>query len=250
MEIGHLGNVITLRTLPPSFRVLVTFFLITMGIGYLLAIAYLILIDIEPHRERGLTWVEGTIIKYYGKRDATKLEAAITGRMGGYLSDDQREQIIEWIYDGAQEKGFANLQPIFHESCGTCHGPLSGTGLADLTTYAGVTHFVGIDFGQSIKSLTRVSHIHLFGISFIFFLTGAVFALTEVNKWFRIVIVALPFVAIWMDIFSWWFTKVQPLFAYTVIIGGVLMGISLLIQIVVPLYEMWIKDWQRKEMAD
>ncbi|MBI4714587.1 MAG: hypothetical protein HY760_01335 [Nitrospirae bacterium] len=44
-----------------------------------------------------------------------------------------------------------------------------------------------------------------------------------------------------VDIGSWWFTKWEPVFAYTVIIGGILMGFSLAAQILIPLWEMWLK---------
>jgi len=52
-------------------------------------------------------------------------------------------------------------------------------------------------------------------------------------------LVAVPFLAIWMDIGSWWFTKNEPIFAYTVIAGGTLMGLSLSLQIGISLVEMW-----------
>ncbi len=52
-------------------------------------------------------------------------------------------------------------------------------------------------------------------------------------------LVAVPFLAIWMDIGSWWFTKHDPIFAYIVIGGGVLMGLSLALQISISLYDMW-----------
>jgi hypothetical protein len=52
-------------------------------------------------------------------------------------------------------------------------------------------------------------------------------------------LVAVPFLAIWMDIGSWWFTKNEPIFAYTVIAGGALMGLSLALQIGISLVEMW-----------
>jgi hypothetical protein len=78
-------------------------------------------------------------------------------------------------------------------------------------------------------------------MSFIFLLTSGIFVLSEIPVRWRAFLVAIPFVAIWMDIGSWWFTKVEPFFAYTVITGGVLMGISLAVQILLPLYEMWLK---------
>lgn len=36
-----------------------------------------------------------------------------------------------------------------------------------------------------------------------------------------------------------WFTKNEPIFAYTVIASGALMGLSLALQIGISLYEMW-----------
>jgi hypothetical protein len=110
-----------------------------------------------------------------------------------------------------------------------------------LTSYEEVLKVTDIDLGQSIGRLARVSHIHLFGMSFIFLSTGVIFALSEINKRLRFVIVALPFIAIWLDIGSWWFTKYRPIFAYTVIIGGALMGLALAVQILIPLWEMWLK---------
>ena len=114
-------------------------------------------------------------------------------------------------------------------------------GLPELTSYDGVAVYVEMDRGPSITSLSRVSHIHLFGISFIFLLTGAIFAFSEIHKWVRVAVVTLPFVAMWLDILSWWVTRVQPAFAYIVILGGGLMGLCLLTQILVSLYEMWLK---------
>jgi hypothetical protein len=43
-----------------------------------------------------------------------------------------------------------------------------------------------------------------------------------------------------MDIGSWWATKYfDPVFAYIVLMGGALMGLSMACQILIPLWEMW-----------
>jgi hypothetical protein len=234
-------NRLTLRGFPVTVRMVFTLFLLTIGLGYLLAIFYLFLVEIEPHRKMGVGLVQSTIMKYYGKRDETKLEAAIKGRMGENISEAERKEIIRWIRSGAQEESFVKVQPIFLNNCAPCHSSESGLSIAPLTNYAEVSAYTDIDLGQSIASLARVSHIHLFGMSFIFLLTGMIFAFSEINKLLRLVILAVPFLAIWMDILSWWFTKYHPLFAYTVIIGGALMGTALAAQILISLYDMWIK---------
>lgn len=229
----------TLRTLTLPFKVLATVFLLTMGIAYLFALAYLYLIDVEPHTKHGMGLVTAVIMKYYGQRDTTRLEAALRGPMAEYVSDSQRRQVIQWIRQGAREAEFMKVQPIVTRACAECHSAPSGTGLPPLTSYSDVARYTEVDLGQSIKSLVRVSHIHLFGMSFIFVLTGLIFVFSDTPPSIRALLVAIPFLAIWLDIGSWWFTKHHPMFAYIVIGGGVIMGLSLALQIGISLYEMW-----------
>lgn len=229
-----------LRTLSLPVKVLFTSFLITIGIGYLFAILYLFLVDIEPHSKQGLGMVQAVITKYYGKRDGTRLEAALEGRMGENITPAQKKQIVEWIQKGAAEADFPSVQSIFLDNCGVCHSKESGMPIPPLTTFRDVGVYSQMDMGQSVKNLVRVSHIHLFGMSFIFILTSGIFVLSGIAIKWRVFLVAIPFVAIWMDIGSWWFTKFEPFFAYTVIAGGVLMGLSLGVQILISLWEMWL----------
>lgn len=229
----------TLRTLTLPLKVLASVFLLTIGVAYLFALAYLYLIDVEPHTKHGMGLIAGVIMKYYGQRDTTKLEAALRGPMTEYVTDAQRAQVIQWIRAGAAETDFVKVRPILKQACGDCHSASSGTGLPSLTSYTEVLRYTELDLGQSIQSLVRVSHIHLFGMSFIFMLTSLIFVFSEIPASIRAVLVAIPFLAIWLDIGSWWFTKHAPFFAYIVIGGGVLMGLSLALQIGISLYEMW-----------
>lgn len=235
----------TLRTLTLPLKVLASAFLVTIGVAYLFALAYLYLIEVEPHTKHGMGLVAGVIMKYHGQRDTTKLEAALRGPMTEYVTDAQRAQVIRWIRAGAAATDFVKVQPILQQACADCHSASSGTGLPALTSYAEVIRYTDVDFGQSIKSLVRVSHIHLFGMSFIFMLTSVIFVFSEIPTSLRAFLVAIPFLAIWLDIGSWWFTKHAPIFAYIVIGGGVLMGLSLALQIGISLYEMWFARTQR-----
>ena len=232
---------LTLRSLPLTFRWLFSFFLLTIGPGYIFALVYLFLLEVEPHRKMGLSLIEATIVKYYGNRGNTRLEAALNGVMADTIDSTEKTEVIRWIRNGATVEGYEQVRPLFERNCVSCHSKDSGYAVAPLTTYEDVVRLAEPDLGQSIRALSRVTHIHLFGMSFIFLLTGMIFALSEVNRYLRRVIIALPFIAIWMDIGSWWFTKYQPVFAYTVIIGGALMGAALAAQILISLWEMWFK---------
>jgi len=231
---------VTLRTVPLPLRVLATCFLLTIGVGYLFALAYLYLIDFEPHRKPSLGVVQAVILKYYGNREGSRLEAALQGSMGAKVNLGEKQEILQWLRQGAREAEFTKIQPILQRACITCHSRESGLPISPLTSYAEVSQYTAVDLGQSIKSLVRVSHIHLFGMSFIFALTSMIFAFSQTSPLFRSVLIAIPFFAILLDIASWWLTKYEPLFAYTVIVGGVLMGLSLAGQITISLYEMWV----------
>lgn len=236
---------LTLRGLPLTMRWLFSCFLVTIGLGYLMALVYLFLLDLEPHRNMGLGLVQSTIMKYYGNRGETRLEAALNGVMAEMIAPADKAEVIRWIRGGSTEAGYEKVRPLIEENCVSCHSPDSGYSVPPLTRYEEVHKMAQVDLGESIRALSRVSHIHLFGMSFIFMFTGIIFAFSEIPSYLRLGIIGLPFLAIWMDIGSWWFTKYRPIFAYTVIIGGALMGIALAAQILVPLWEMWMKKGRK-----
>jgi len=229
----------TLRILPLPLKVFATFFLLTIGLGYLLALLYLYLIDVEPHAKRGLGLVQAVIVKYYGNPEASRLEVALKGGMGEYLSTEEKQEVIRWVRQGASPEGYVKVESVLKRGCSSCHSSTSGLPIPSFTSYQEIAPYTAIDAGESLKSLVRVSHIHLFGMSFLFALTSAIFVFSDTSALFRSVLIAIPFLSIWIDIGSWWFTRYKPMFAYTVIIGGILMGLSLAIQIGVSLYEMW-----------
>jgi len=228
----------SLTTLPVTLRALFSAFLIIVGIGYLTALSYLFLVDIEPHQKMGEGVVEGISAKYHGSLRGTRLETALVGSMADRISPGEREQLLQWIRGGAKREGYPQVAPILAKNCGTCHSAQSG--LSSLASFEDVEKLTKTDTGSSLLQLARVSHIHLFGISIIFLMTGAIFSLSETPVSFRVAVVLMPYLAILMDIGSWWATKYfDPVFAYIVLIGGALMGLSMACQILIPLWEMW-----------
>ena len=250
----------SLRRLPLTFRVLFTSFLIVIGIGYLMAISYLFLVDIAPHQQMGMGPVGAIEMKYHGNVGGTRLEAALQGIMADKLTPSDRDRILRWVRGGAPEmpmnrmpmspvspgEGYAAVKPIFDNNCVPCHNPNSGLQLPSLASLQDIQKFTQTDTGESIAALARVSHIHLFGISIIFVLTGVIFSLSETPIWLRVSLIILPYLAILADIGSWWLTKFNPAFGVVVIVGGALMGLALAGQILIPLWEMWLPAlWSR-----
>ena len=52
-------------------------------------------------------------------------------------------------------------------------------------------------------------------------------------------LILLPFAAMFADILAWFLTKWDPIYAYTVVTGGALLGLSLGAQILISLYQIW-----------
>ena len=233
-------NGATLRTLHPPLRVLFTCFLLTMGLGYLAATYLLFLGTIDPHEKMGMALVRAVAAKYYGDRTNSRLESALRGTMAGRVPAAERDQIIAWVRGGAPREGFDKVKPIFDRSCVACHSPRSGLQIPPLTSFDEVKKLAQVDTGPTLLELARVSHVHLFGISFIFLLTGAIFALSETGWKWRAFILSLPYFTIWADIGAWWFTRYEPAFAWVVVVSGALMGLALAGQIFIPLWEMWL----------
>ncbi len=215
-------------------------FLLLLSTGYLFAMV-LLYTTVSPLDGRPGLSPEDIKIKYFGSRTGTRLENALNGVMKNYHSKEEHDVLIAWIHGGAGKKQFeAKVLPIIKNTCMKCHVKGSEGPAPDIADFDKITPYVQMDTGDSVVTLVRVSHIHLFGLGLIFFLIGRIFLLAEIPVWLKSVMVIIPFFAIGIDIGSWWFTRYSPdIFAYSVILGGGLMGISFAFQVVISLYQMW-----------
>jgi hypothetical protein len=77
---------------------------------------------------------------------------------------------------------------------------------------------------------------------------GLIFSHAYVRPvWFKSTIIVLPFASMVVDTGSWYLTKLNTAFAWTVIIGGALMGMSFAIQWIVSMYQMWFYKYSLAE---
>lgn len=222
-----------------SERILNTVFLLTIGFGYLMALLNVIYTHQGRDGRRGLS-IDDIVIMYHGSSEQTRLGAAINGIMEPNLKyKSDKEVILKWIADGADEPGYRqSIAPILNRDCTNCHNPQLNPSLPDLTQYSGVAE-VAHKGGATVPALVRVSHIHLFGIAFILYFIGKIFLLCDMNIYVKRVAVVIPFVAMLLDVISWFVTKHIAAFAYVVVLSGALMGLSMGIQIVLSIYQMW-----------
>jgi hypothetical protein len=168
------------------------------------------------------------------------LETQLNGPMKENAPEKERFQIIQWVRDGADEKSYVKdgVDKIIQERCVMCHNKESS--LPNLSDFEVLSTFTKQDHGATFGSLTRVSHIHLFGISFIFMFVGLIFSFNETSTLkYKCLAIGMPYVFLIFDILSWWLTKLHPMFAWLVIFAGAGMAMSFLFMWLVSVLEMW-----------
>ena len=123
--------------------------------------------------------------------------------------------------------------------CLSCHDG-SNPHLPNLSNYDGLKKVTEQDTGTDVFTLVRVSHIHLFGITFIFFLVGLIFSHAYVRPiWLKCVVMAMPFICLFIDVISWYLVKIYHPFALVTMGSGGLMGASFAFMWCVSIYQMW-----------
>lgn len=227
--------------LPYSLRALYTAVLIILSLGYLFALIYLFHTYSARDGNAGSLSYQDLVIAYTGSGQASRLESALRGPMSTMLPADELTKIIEWVQKGAERSGYeALIRPVLDERCITCHDG-SNPHLVNLNGYDNLLKVTKQDTGADIFTLVRVSHIHLFGISFIFFILGLIFSHAYVRPvWFKCLVISLPFIAVALDVSSWYFTKLYHPFAWVVMLGGALMGMCFAYMWVISMYQMWV----------
>jgi hypothetical protein len=226
--------------LPYSMRALYTAALLILGMGYLFALIYLFhTYSGKDGNPLSLSY-EDIVIAYSGSGKDSRLESALRGPMSAMLPRDESAPIIDWVKAGAERTAFEkSVRPIFDKRCMTCHDG-SNPHLVNLNGFDNVHKVTERDTGTGVFTLVRVSHIHLFGLTFIFFIVGSIFSHAYVRPvWFKVAVIVLPFFAIFIDVSSWYFTKLYHPFALVVMAGGGLMGLCFAFMWVMSMYQMW-----------
>lgn len=226
--------------LPPSIRVLYTATLLVLGLGYLFALIYLFHTYSGKDGDPSTLSYQDVVIAYTGSGKASRLESALRGSMAAMLPQDELVPIITWVQEGADRAEYEkSVRPTVEKRCLTCHDG-SNPHLPNLAGYDNVRKVTEIDTGTGIFTLVRVSHIHMFGLTFVFFVMGMIFSHAYVRPiWFKSTVVGLPFVSLALDIGSWYFTKLYHPFALVVMLAGGLMGLSFAFMWFVSMYQMW-----------
>ncbi len=94
--------------------------------------------------------------------------------------------------------------------------------------------------GVSVNTLIGLAHIHMMGLLPVFWIIGYIFVHSKISVGWRIFWCVLPFIAFPVDVAGWFLTHHIEGFVYETIVAGGLFVLSIVVMILVSLYQMWI----------
>jgi hypothetical protein len=152
-----------------------TMTLLVLGTGYLFAMLQVFFSHAGLDGDKNLS-AEDIRIAYHGSDADTRLETALKGPMSEMLPAEERAVIFKWVKGGSTQDAYEkDVKPVLESRCLACHDGKTNPHLPNLSNFDGISKVVVKDSGATIPTLVRVSHIHLFGITFIFFIVSSIF---------------------------------------------------------------------------
>jgi hypothetical protein len=227
--------------LPLSVRLLYSAALAILGMGYLFALIHLFFTYAGKDGDAGSVSYQDMVIAYSGTGKDSRLESALRGSMSAMLPKEEVATIVSWVQKGAARPAFeSDVRPIFEKRCLQCHDG-SNPHLVALNNYDNVHKVTEKDTGTTVQTLVKVSHIHLFGLTFIFFIVASIFTHAYVRPvWLKGAVIVLPFLSIAVDILSWYVTKYYHPFAYVTMASGGVTGMCFGFMLLVSMWQMWL----------
>ena len=233
---------VRLRTMPVVTKVIISLFLVLTGFGYLLGFTNIYMTYNMVDEKPGLS-IKDISLSYYGARDKTTFEKAIDGSMKQYFTDNTEYQVVkDWVIDGASEDTWnSETEAIVDASCSSCHS--EATALAGVVTenYSDVEKLLVQDSGKSWSRIVGVSHTHVLAITPFVFLLVLLLSFTSYPSIIKNIVSIFAFCAVFMDVGFWFLAKLSPFFSVFVMIGGMSLGLSFGLLVLLPLYDLWIK---------
>ncbi|MFH1043816.1 MAG: elongation factor-1 alpha [Pseudomonadota bacterium] len=226
--------------LPLDLRVLYTAALFILAMGYSFGVIYVFNTYAGRDGNPSSLSYQDMVIAYSGSGKGSRLESALRGSMANIAPADELSAIVAWVQQGADKAKYeTDVRPTIEKRCVICHDG-NNPRLTNLGGYDYIKKVTEKDTGTDVVTLVRGSHIHMFGLAFIFFLIGLIFSHADVRPvWVKSVVVALPFVAMALDVSSWYLTKLfHPVALVTMATGGI-MVLCFVFMWVVSVYQMW-----------
>ncbi len=208
MKTAMNGNGFDFSGLELHWKMLISGFVIILGVGYLsAAINATLAVGITP----------SAIADHYGDKSLSESERLMMERQG-FVEE-------EFSLDEEEDAMDASAMPMDHDMAGMADHKMPGG---------------SVDDSLPPQILAQLAHVHLLGFSLILLAVGSLFCLTRLSAATKTAVVGLLFVSFLGDIAGLNLTRfVSANFAWLTMIAGTLIGVCLAVMILRVLWELW-----------
>lgn len=159
-----------------------------------------------------------------------------------------RDIVIAWVCNWAgREKFKADVKPFLDAQCVTCHDG-SNPHVPNFNSFEHLSRYAELDTGTDIHTLVWVSHIHLFGLTLVFFHHGPDFrsriCQTDLVQGVRS---RHTLRGNHHSLASWYVKKLCSPFALVVVIIGGFMGAAFAAIWIISIHQIWFYRFSREE---
>ena len=242
-----------LNELPVHMKILVTGFILVIGLGFISAYLYLYLHFEMADGKPGLD-LDDIAAYFKDGRGPSRLERAVRGRMAGYFSErDEQRKVLEWARIPSdkritKEREYPPIRDIIDMNCIVCHGRGAGSKFPPLETYRDLVAASTPGARPiGVYELAGTTHTHLIALGALVTAIGFVFSFTGVRPWLGALIVGLTYVGLLADVGGWWLATESVSGAHISAAGGSVMGTMLAVQMIWSLAVTW---FGRKRTAE
>ncbi len=203
-------NAVSFARLSPSWKLLVTGFVIVLGSGYLAAVFNAALsVGMNPQ----------AIADHYGDKSLTSAEASAIEKQG-FVEE-------EFSFDDEADMGGMSME-------GMDHSQMDMPGMDHGSAASG-------DDTLPPQILAQVSHVHLLSFSLLLLAMGGLLCLTQLTESIKALLVSLLFLGLWGDIMSLNLVRfVSGSFAYLTVAMGTIIGLCFAFISLRVLWELWL----------
>jgi hypothetical protein len=267
---------------PTGVRVLLTTFLMLIGLGYIVAFMNIQERHGMADGKPGLSLDDiravfgGYTSTATGKATSSRMLTMIRGEMRQYVSSDLDFTALEgWLTSGATKEGLdigegrRTPRKIMVRDCLRCHGQSTGTAISKESpfgpdefevSYAMVSLFTGststvlgaptvVPPQYTYPRLILFSHQHMLSIPMFTLLVGGLFSMTRFGPaWAKSILTPLPMLTLIFDFGGWWLARVSGLGAIFILVAGGVFGVSFGVQVVVTIMDLWRPVSKSKEI--
>ncbi|WP_428033232.1 hypothetical protein [Amphritea sp.] len=231
-----------IATLNFSAKLGLSGFLITVLLGALSAVTLIGLLYSQHDRGFNIPAMD-RIQSHYSD---SPLISAMKGPMYQYVTEDGDIDVIaKWIAAGAKNDAFFKdeVMYILGEDCQKCHSRRSQMSNAmpsmPFSSYEDVVQYT--EGGYSWTQMARTAHIHLFGIAVFLVLVSLIMAYSSYRPWIKTLLITAGWIALWLDIGSWWLAKFYSSFAFVISLAGSVEIVAVCAMSGLCLLNLWVR---------